>query len=165
MMCKESLPQYQQELSAANLTDFSGIKRLNYYVSQFSLTTVSNEIGVKIASAAHHSPSHPLFDEIYVYISVFSGPPLVQWWLYTRYWQRKWANIFLYGHNLSVILSISFNITRCTTVKMLTWEFTGCGPLLTWNHLESLTDWNIKNDRIISPAELIVKCLTVNFWM
>lgn len=73
-MCKESLLQYQQELPSANLTDLSSIKRLNYYVSQFSLTTFSKEIGVKIASAAHHSLSHPLFDEIYVsymYFQVF----------------------------------------------------------------------------------------------
>jgi len=61
-MGEESLPQYQSKLSAANLTDLSSIKRLNYYVSQFSLTAVSKEIGVKIAFAAHHSPSHPLLD-------------------------------------------------------------------------------------------------------
>lgn len=71
VMCKESLLQYQQELPSANLTDLSSIKRLNYYISQFSLTTFSNEISVKIASAAHHSLSHPLFDEINVYISIF----------------------------------------------------------------------------------------------
>lgn len=71
VVCEESLLQYQQELPSASLTDLSSIKRLNYYVSQFSLTTFSNEIGVKIASAAHHSLSHPLFDEIYVYIWIF----------------------------------------------------------------------------------------------
>lgn len=71
VMCKESLLQYQQELLSANLSDLSSIKILNYYVSQFSLTTFSNEIGVKIASAAHHSLSHPLLDEIYVYICIF----------------------------------------------------------------------------------------------
>lgn len=61
-MCKESLLQYQRELPSANLTDLSSIKRLNYYVSQFSLTTVSNEMGVTIVSAVHHSSSHPLPD-------------------------------------------------------------------------------------------------------
>lgn len=71
LMCKESLVQYQQELLSANLTDLNSIKRLNYYVSQFSLTSFSNEIGVKIASAAYHSLSHPLFDEIYVSICIF----------------------------------------------------------------------------------------------
>lgn len=37
--------------------------------------------------------------------------------------------------------------------------------LLACNHLESLTDYLMKNDRIISPAELIVKCLAVNSWI
>lgn len=35
--------------------------------------------------------------------------------------------------------------------------------LLAWKHLQSLTASNIKNNRIISPAELMVKCLAVNF--
>lgn len=50
---------------------------------------------------------------------------------------------------------------------MITSEFMGCvySTLLAWNHLESLTDSHMKNDRLISPAELIVKCLAVSSWI
>lgn len=49
---------------------------------------------------------------------------------------------------------------------MLTSEFIGCvySTLLAWNHLESLTDSHMKNDRLFSPAELI-KCLAVSSWI
>lgn len=50
---------------------------------------------------------------------------------------------------------------------MITSEFMGCvySTLLAWNHLENLTDSHMKNDRLISPAELIVKCLAVSSWI
>lgn len=101
-------------------------KRLNYDPSQFSLTTVSNETGVKIAFAARRSPSHPLFDEIYVYIYVFAGPPSV------HHDVHKVLTVYVSQYFLiwAVVISISSNIAHCTTVKMQTCKFTGCDPLL-----------------------------------
>lgn len=156
MMYKESAPQYQWELLAANVTDLRGIKRFKL-LSQFSLTTVSNEIGIKMLFTAHQLPSPPLFGKIYVYICICRtslGPVMTVHKVLALYLSQYFIIVIsYYFHKLHSLVNANVRVYRL-------WPST----LLAWSHMESLPDSNVKNNRINSPAQLIVKCLAVNCW-